>query len=147
MKTFLAEYYLWFKALHILAVITWMSGMFYLPRLFVYHTETQPGAPDYQRFCIMERRLLKAIMTPSLVLVWVLGLLLGWLGGWFDAGWLHTKMALVLALSGIHGANSRYVRDFATGRNRHSARFFRMWNELPTIFLIAIVILVVIKPF
>lgn len=147
MKTFLADYYLWFKALHILAVIAWMSGMFYLPRLFVYHTETQPGAPDYQRFCIMERRLMNAIMTPSLILVWVLGLLLAWLGGWMEMGWLHVKMALVLGLSGVHGANRRYVRDFATGRNRHSARFFRMWNELPTVFLIAIVILVVLKPF
>jgi len=143
----LADYYLWFKALHVIAVIAWMSGMFYLPRLFVYHCETVRGAPDYQRFCVMERRLLKAIMTPALILVWVLGLTLAWQGGWFTAGWLHVKMALVLGLSAAHGANIRFARDFALERNTRSARFFRLWNEVPTLFLIAIVILVVVKPF
>ena len=147
MKTFLADYYLWFKALHVIAVIAWMSGMFYLPRLFVYHCETTPGAPDYQRFCIMERCLLKAIMTPALVVVWLAGLTIAWLGGWFDAGWLQMKMGLVLGLSAVHGANIRFARDFASGRNQRSARFYRLWNEAPTLFLIAIVILVVVKPF
>ena len=147
MSADLYGFYPWVKALHIIAVIAWMSGMFYLPRLFVYHCETTPGAADYQRFCVMERRLLKAIMTPALIVVWLAGLFLGWQGGWFTAGWFHAKMALVLGLSAAHGFNARYVRDFALARNTHTARFFRLWNEVPTLGVIAIVLLVVVKPF
>lgn len=147
MTTELLAFYPWIKALHLIAVIAWMSGMFYLPRLFVYHCETVPGAVDYQRFCVMERRLLKAIMSPALVIVWVLGLTLAWQGGWFQAGWLHLKMFLALGLSAAHGANIRFAGDFAKAQNQRSARFFRLWNEVPTVFLIAIVILVVVKPF
>ncbi len=143
----LTDYYLWLKALHVIAVIAWMSGMFYLPRLFVYHCETTPGAPDYQRFCVMERRLLKLITTPAMIVVWIAGLVLVWLGGWSDAGWLDVKLVLVLGLSGVHGVNVRFVREFANERNQRSARFFRLWNEVPTLFLIAIVILAVVKPF
>jgi putative membrane protein len=86
-------------------------------------------------------------MTPALIVVWVLGLTLAWLGGWYDAGWFHVKMALVLGLTAVHGGNIRFARDFAKERNQRSARFFRYWNELPTLFLLAIVILAVVKPF
>jgi|WetSurMetagenome_2_1015567.scaffolds.fasta_scaffold494006_1 protoporphyrinogen IX oxidase len=147
MTQWLLEHYLLIKALHIIAVIAWMSGMFYLPRLFVYHTETKVGAPDYQRFCTMERRLLKAIMLPSLVLVWTFGLSMAWLNDWWNAGWFQIKLALVAVLTWVHITNILLARDFANGRNVRSGRFFRFWNELPTLLMIAIVILVVTKAF
>lgn len=147
MKAFLLDYYLLIKALHIIAVISWMAGMFYLPRLFVYHTETVPGAVDYQRFCTMERRLLKAIMTPALVLVYVFGLTMAWLNDWWMAGWFQMKFGLVVGLTWVHVTNFLFARDFALARNTRTGRFFRFWNELPTLFMIAIVILVVTKPF
>jgi len=147
MKQALLDHYLLIKALHIIAVIAWMSGLFYLPRLFVYHTETEAGAPDYQRFCTMERRLLKAIMTPALVLVWAFGLTIAWLGDWWQAGWFQMKLGLVAVLTGVHVANILFARDFALGRTVRSGRFFRLWNEVPTVLMMIIVILVVTKPF
>lgn len=147
MKQVLLEHYLLIKALHIIAVIAWMSGMFYLPRLFVYHTETTPGAVDYRRFCTMERRLLKAIMLPALVLVYVFGLTMAWLNDWWMAGWFQMKLSLVFGLTWVHVSNILFARDFARERNVRSSRFFRYWNELPTLFMIAIVILVTTKPF
>jgi putative membrane protein len=142
-------FYLWVKAFHIIAVIAWMAGMLYLPRLFVYHCETLPGSPDSERFKRMERRLLRAIINPAMIAVWVLGLTLSFLpitDAWHQ-GWFHAKFALVLVMSGVHGLFARWVRAFGADTNRHSARFFRVWNEIPTVLLVAIVILAVVKPF
>ncbi len=139
--------YDWVKAFHIIAVIAWMAGMLYLPRLFVYHCKAPPGSKQYETFKVMERRLLKAIINPALIATWVLGLWLGWKGEWFSAGWLQVKLLLVLVLSGLHGFLVRWVRDFAFERNRHSARFYRIINEVPTVLMIGIVILAVVKPF
>lgn len=147
MTAWLALHYLTLKALHVIFVIAWMSGLFYLPRLFVYHTETEPGAADYQRFCLMERKLLAVIMLPAMVLTWIFGLSIAWVGDWWLAGWFHIKLALVAGMTAIHIINVRFARDFATGRNVRTARFFRFWNELPTLLMFAIVILAVTKPF
>ena len=139
--------YLWLKAFHVIAVIAWMAGMLYLPRLFVYHSETQKGSIQSDTFKIMERRLLKAIINPAMIVAWVLGLYLVWQGGWYASGWLHAKVLLVLILSGFHGFLSRLVKDFAADRNTRPARFYRMINEVPTVLMIGIVILVIVKPF
>jgi putative membrane protein len=139
--------YEWLKAFHIIAVIAWMAGMLYLPRLFVYHCEAEPGSRQSETFKVMERRLLRAIINPAMIATWVLGLWLAWEGHWFAAPWLHAKLALVVALSALHGFLSRWRRDFANDRNRHSARFYRLINEIPTVLMIGIVILVVVKPF
>ena len=139
--------YLWIKALHVIAVISWMAGMLYLPRLFVYHSETSKGSVQSETFKVMERRLLKAIINPAMIVAWVLGLYLAWDGGWFRSGWLHGKLALVLGLSAVHGLYARWVRDFAADRNTRPARFYRVWNEVPTLLLVGIVILVIVKPF
>jgi protoporphyrinogen IX oxidase len=139
--------YDWIKAFHIIALIAWMAGMLYLPRLFVYHAVAEVGSPQSETFKIMERRLLRAIMNPAMIATWIFGLWLVWQGGWFRAPWLHGKLALVLLLSAAHGLFARWVKDFAADRNRHSQRFYRVANEVPTVLLIGIVILVVIKPF
>jgi putative membrane protein len=142
-----AGLYPWLKAFHVIAVIAWMAGMLYLPRLFVYHCEAEPGSRQSETFKVMERRLLRAIINPAMVATWVIGLWLAWSGGWFTAGWLHAKLVLVLAMSAVHGLLSRWVRDFAADRNRHSQKFYRIINEVPTLLLIGIVILAVVKPF
>ena len=121
--------------------------MLYLPRLFVYHCEAEPGSKQSETFKVMERRLLHAIITPAMVVSWVLGLWLAWAGGFYAAGWLHAKLVLVIALSALHGFLVRCVREFATDRNRHSQQFYRVLNEIPTILMIGIVILAVVKPF
>ena len=139
--------YLWVKALHVIAVIAWMAGMLYLPRLFVYHAEAEKGSVQSETFKIMERRLLKAIINPAMIAAWVLGLFSLVEGGWWRSGWLHAKFALVVAFSGVHGIYSRWLKNFAADRNTRSARFFRMWNEVPTLLMIGIVILVIVKPF
>jgi protoporphyrinogen IX oxidase len=139
--------YLWLKALHVIAVIAWMAGMLYLPRLFVYHCEAEPGSRQSETFKVMERRLLRAIINPAMVATWVLGLWLAWDAGLYRSGWLHAKLALVLAMSAMHGMFVRYVREFAEDRNRRSQRFYRIINEVPTLLMIGIVILVVVKPF
>ena len=139
--------YDWIKAFHILAVIAWMAGMLYLPRLFVYHCAAEPGSKQSETFKVMERRLLRAIINPAMILTWALGLTLVFLGGWAYATWFQIKFALVLVMSGVHGMFARYVRDFGADRNRHSERFYRIINEVPTIILIAIVIFAVVKPF
>lgn len=142
-----ADLYLWAKALHVIAVIAWMAGMLYLPRLFVYHIETEPGSVASETFKVMERRLLRAIINPAMVAVWVLGLWLAWRGFGFSGGWLHAKIGLVVGMSAVHGYFSRAVRLFAEDRNTKSARHWRIMNEVPTLLMIAIVILVVVKPF
>jgi protoporphyrinogen IX oxidase len=144
--------YLWIKAFHIIAVIAWMAGMLYLPRLFVYHCAAEKGSVQSETFKTMERRLLRAIMNPAMIATWLLGLWLAWHGpdsryGWFASGWLGAKLMLVLALSGLHGFFARWVGDFAADSNRHSQRFYRIVNEIPTVIMIAIVILAVVKPF
>jgi protoporphyrinogen IX oxidase len=139
--------YLWLKALHVIAIIAWMAGMLYLPRLFVYHCMAAPGSVQSETFKVMERRLLRAIMNPAMVASWVLGLWLAWSGNWFSAPWFHGKLVLVIAMSGVHGMLARWTRDFAADRNRHSQKFFRIMNEVPTLLMIGIVILVVVKPF
>src|SRR3954470_10623193 len=139
--------YEWIKALHVIAVIAWMSGMLYLPRLFVYHCEAEPGSRQSETFKVMERRLLKAIINPAMVASWALGLWLAWSGGWYASAWLQAKVVLVMLMSGLHGFLARWVREFAADQNRHSVRFYRIINEVPTILLIGIVILAVVKPF
>ena len=139
--------YEWIKALHVVAVISWMAGMLYLPRLFVYHCEAEVGSKQSETFKVMERRLLKAIINPAMIVTWLAGLYLAWSGHLFAAHWLHGKLALVIAMSGVHGFFSRWVKDFAADRNTRSQKFYRIINEVPTILMIGIVILVVVKPF
>lgn len=139
--------YLWLKVLHIISVIAWMAAMFYLPRLFVYHAETVPGTPQSETFKVMERRLLKAIMTPAMISSWIFGLWVAYEGGFFSSGWLHAKLTLVLVMSGLHGYLARCVRQFAADANTRSSRHYRIVNEVPTVLMVLIVILVVIKPF
>ncbi|WP_152046455.1 protoporphyrinogen oxidase HemJ [Aureimonas psammosilenae] len=138
---------LWIKAFHIVSLIAWMAGMLYLPRLFVYHTEAGPGTPQAETFKVMEKRLLRGIMTPAMIATWAAGLWLAWSMYAFQGGWLHAKIALVVAMSGLHGYLAASVKKFATDRNTKSSRFWRMLNEVPALILVAIVILVVVKPF
>lgn len=142
-----ADFYLWAKAIHVIAVIAWMAGMLYLPRLFVYHTEAEPGSVQSETFKVMEQRLLRAIINPAMIVTWVFGLWLAWRGFGFAGGWLHTKIGLVLGMSAVHGYFSQAVRMFAQDRNTKSSRHWRIMNEVPTLLLIGIVILVVVKPF
>jgi protoporphyrinogen IX oxidase len=139
--------YPWLKAFHVIAVIAWMAGMLYLPRLFVYHCGAEGGSVQSETFKVMERRLLRIIINPAMVATWVLGLWLAWDGAWYRAGWLEVKVVLVVLMSGLHGLMARWVHDFAVDQNRHSERFFRLINEVPTLLMIAIVILVIVKPF
>src|SRR5262245_45798011 len=139
--------YEWLKAFHVIAVIAWMAGMLYLPRLFVYHCAADVGSQQSETFKVMERRLLRLIINPAMILTWVLGLWLAWWSGAYRAGWLEAKLVLVLVMSGVHGMLARYVKDFAADRNRKSQKFYRIINEIPAVLLIAIVILAVVKPF
>ena len=135
------------KAFHIIAVISWMAGMLYLPRLFVYHCEAEPGSRQSETFKVMERRLLHIIMTPAMIISWVLGLWLAYQAGFFSSGWLHAKLALAIALSGVHGYFSASVRRFGQDANEKPPRHWRIVNEVPTLLMVAIVILVIVKPF
>ena len=139
--------YEWIKALHVIAVIAWMAGMLYLPRLFVYHCEVERGSKQSETFKVMERRLLKAIINPAMIVTWLTGLYLAWAGHFFSAGWLHGKLLMVILLSAVHGFFARWVKDFAADRNTKSGRFYRIINEVPTVLMIGIVIQVVVKPF
>src|SRR6201985_2971857 len=143
----LANYIPWIIAFHLIAVIAWMSAMLYLPRLFVYHTETAPGSESSERFKVMERRLLKGIMNPSMIAVWILGPLLAWTTGTYLDTWLQIKFVLVVILSGIHGFYVRCWRDFQADRNTRSPRFYRIINEVPALLMALIVILVIVQPF
>lgn len=139
--------YEWIKAVHVLAVISWMAGMLYLPRLMVYHVESTVGSIQSETFKIMERRLLKGIINPAMIVTWALGLYLAWDAFGFKGGWLHGKILLVVLLSGVHGYLAGRVRDFANDRNTKSARFYRIINEVPAVLMVGIVILVIVKPF
>jgi putative membrane protein len=138
---------LWVKALHVVAIIAWMAGMLYLPRLFVYHADASKGSDVSETFKVMERRLLKAIVNPSMILVFVTGFVLVYLTGDWEAGWWQAKFILVLGLAGLHGYFARCVRAFAEDANRRPARFYRILNEGPTVLMILIVVLAVVKPF
>ena len=139
--------YLWIKAFHIIAVISWMAGMLYLPRLFVYHCAAEPGSAQAKTFEVMEHRLLTYIMTPAMGLTLVLGFVMMLQGQWLTAGWMHAKLVLVVVMVGMHAFLSRWAADFRLDRNTHTQKFYRIINEVPTILMIVIVILVVVKPF
>ena len=139
--------YEWIKALHVIAVISWMAGMLYLPRLFVYHCEAEIGSKQSETFKVMERRLLKAIINPAMIVTWLAGIYLVWAGHWYLSGWFHLKLLLVLVMSAVHGFFVGRVRAFAADSNSYSQKFYRIINEVPTVLMIAIVILVIVKPF
>jgi putative membrane protein len=139
--------YRWMLALHVMAVIAWMAGMFYLPRLFVYHCGAEPGSKQSETFKVMERRLLTQIINPAMIVAWAAGIWLIVAAGLIHAGWLQAKLVFVLLLSGFHGMLAAYVRDFAADRNRHSEGYYRVINEVPTVLMIAIVVLAIVKPF
>jgi protoporphyrinogen IX oxidase len=141
------DLYLWVKALHIIAVISWMAGLLYLPRLFIYHTDAEPGSVQSETFKMMEQRLLKVIMNPAMMITWALGLYLAWDVYGFRGGWLHAKLFFVVLLTLVHLHFSRAVAAFQRDENRHDARYWRLMNEAPTVLMILIVILVVVKPF
>jgi putative membrane protein len=138
---------LWVKALHIISVIAWMAGMLYLPRLFVYHAKGAKGSEASETFKVMERRLLKAIVNPSMILVFLTGFTLVYLTGDWRDGWWQAKFILVLGLAGLHGYFARCVRTFADDANKRPARFYRILNEAPAILMILVVVLAVVKPF
>ena len=138
----------WLKALHVIAVIAWMAGLLYLPRLFVYHADTRVGSDLSETFKVMERRLLRAIVNPALIAVFVFGGALAFAEGIENlGGWFHVKVLLVLALAGLHGLMARWRKEFERDERVHSARFFRIANEVPTVLMIAIVVLAIVKPF
>lgn len=147
--SFLLPYVLWLKALHVIAMVAWMSGLFYLPRLYVYHCQVAPGSAEGERFKVMERRLLKQITNPAMIVTWIAGLLMAFTPGVISwtAGWWHAKLLCVLIMTGFHGACSRWRRDFLNDRNRRSEKFYRMANEIPTLLLVFIVVLVIVQPF
>ena len=141
------DYYLWIKAFHIIAVIAWMAGMLYLPRLYVYHCKAPAGSPQSETFKVMERRLMRAIINPAMIAAWLLGLWLAFLGAHWSSGWFHGKLLLLLGMQLIHAAYARWRRRFAADANTLPERVFRLVNEVPTVLMIGIVILAVVKPF
>jgi putative membrane protein len=143
----MSSFYLWIKVLHILAIISWMAGMLYLPRLFVYHADAPSGSKEAGTFAVMERRLMRAIMLPALLAVWASGITLAIRGGFLHEGWFHAKFALVIVMSALHGYFATVRKKLADGTNRYGPRFFRFVNEVPTLLMVVIVILVVLKPF
>ena len=146
MREFILAYYPWIKSLHVISVISWMAGLLYLPRLFVYHCDAPPGTAQSEIFKLMERRLMRAIMNPAMIATWIFGGLMLMVQDWSQE-WLHAKLALVVALTTVHHVFSRWRKAFAADRNTQPARRFRIANELPTLIMIAIVILVIVKPF
>jgi|TARA_R110000868_G_scaffold302289_2_gene562820 putative membrane protein len=149
MIEFINTYYAWFKALHVIAIISWMAGMLYLPRLFVYHCAAEKGSQSSETFKTMERRLLKFIMTPAMIVAWIAALLMIASNSEYlmQSGWFHAKFLLVFIMSGIHGVFSKWVKVFAADANTKSAKFYKIWNEVPTALMVIIVVLVIAKPF
>lgn len=148
MQEFLSEYYLWVKALHLVAVISWLAGLFYLPRLFVYHADAEKGSELSETFKIMERKLLRLIMNPAMIVTWLAGLSLLWAApDLMKQGWMHAKLTLVFLMTGFHMFLARWRKGFLHDRNTHGHRFYRKVNEIPTVLMICIVILVIVKPF
>jgi putative membrane protein len=146
MSRWIADWYVWIKALHVISVIAWMAGMLYLPRLFVYHVDAPVGSPLSETLKVMERRLLRAIINPAMIAAFVFGGLMLVVQDW-SQGWLHAKLLFVVALAVLHHLLARWRKDFAADRNRRPARFYRIANEIPAVIMIAIVILVIVKPF
>jgi putative membrane protein len=145
----LSTLYPWTKALHVISMIAWMAAMFYLPRLFVYHCDVRPGTVESERFKVMEYRLFKQIMNPAMIATWVFGVTLVLTPRIIDwsAGWWHVKLFSVILISGLHGAMSRWRKDFLADANRHSQKFYRIANEIPTLLMVVIVIMVIVRPF
>lgn len=145
----MGAYYEWFKALHVISVIAWMAGMLYLPRLYVYHADAAPGSDKSETFKIMERRLLKAITTPAMVASFIFGGLMLATPGAIDwsMGWVWAKIALIVAMTSMHGFLGKWRKDFEADRNTRPGKFYRMMNEVPTLLMIFVVILVIVKPF
>lgn len=140
--------YFWVKALHLISVLSWMAGLLYMPRLFVYHTTAAVGSETSELFKVMERRLYRAIMTPAMLATWLFGLImLAAQPGFFQFGWLHVKLACVIGMTAVHVLMGRWKNDFAADRNTRPQRFFRIANEVPTLLMIVIVIMVIVKPF
>ena len=139
--------YLWIKTLHVIAIISWMAGLLYLPRLFVYHCEAKKGSLQSETFKVMERRLLKAIMTPAMIVAWISGLWLAKEAEFFREPWFHFKLTLVLLMTAAHIHFWRWQSVFEKDGNNKTSRYFRIWNEIPTLLMIFIVGLVIIKPF
>ncbi|MEE9587964.1 MAG: protoporphyrinogen oxidase HemJ [Hyphomicrobiaceae bacterium] len=138
---------LWLKAFHIMSVIAWMAGLFYLPRLYVYHAAAPVGSALCETFKIMERKLLRVIMNPAMIAAWIFGIWAAIVGNFFVDGWLHAKLIFVVALTAFHGFLAKIRKDFEADANRYSERFYRRINEVPTVLMIAIVGLAVLKPF
>jgi len=148
MQAFLYEYYLWLKSFHIIAMVAWMAGMFYLPRLFVYHVDAAKGGELSETLKVMERRLLRIIVNPAMGLTWLFGLLMLWANpALLQEGWIHVKLTAVLILSAMHGMLSRHRKQFLNDANVHSARYYRILNEVPTLLLVIIVLMVILRPF
>lgn len=141
------DLYSWVKAAHIISVIAWMAGMLYLPRLYVYHADAKPGSDLSETFKVMERRLLRGIINPAMLATWAFGLSLVYLGDHWREGWLHGKLTLVILMQFVHAAYARWRKKFADDANTNSAKFYRVMNEVPTLLMIGIVLLVVLKPF
>lgn len=148
MQDFILNNYLWFKSLHLIAVISWMAGMLYLPRLFVYHVGAKKGSDLSETLKVMERRLLRFIMNPAMIITWIIGLLLLWSNpAIMEQGWMHAKLTLVILMSILHMVFSKWRKTFAADQNKKSAKFYKIWNEGPTVLMIIIVVLVLVKPF
>jgi putative membrane protein len=141
--------YPWLKALHVIAVIAWMAAIFYLPRLYIYHCETIPGSAESERFKVMEAKLLRLIANPAMIAAWLFGGALVSIPGLIDwgTGWPWVKAGAVILMSGFHGALSKWRREFLNDRNQKTARFYRFANEVPTVLMIVIVIMVIVQPF
>jgi protoporphyrinogen IX oxidase len=138
---------LWIKAIHVIAVIAWMAGLLYLPRLFVYHAQAEAGSKQAETFKVMENRLLRIIMNPAMIVVWITGPFLAWRQGMYMDRWLWAKVVLVALLSWFHHALGLWRKDFAADRNARDPRFYRLINEVPTVLMVGIVVLVIVKPF
>ncbi|OUR80472.1 TIGR00701 family protein [Alphaproteobacteria bacterium 46_93_T64] len=149
MEDFLIDYYLWIKAFHIISVIAWMAGMFYLPRLYIYHCDAEIGSVQSETFKIMERRLLRGIINPAMIMTFIFGSLLLAIPGIVDwsSGWIWTKLSMLFLMVGFHGQLSKWRKDFEADNNQKSSKYYRFANEFPTILTIIIVIMVVVKPF
>lgn len=137
----------WLKALHVMAVISWMAGLFYLPRLFAYHADAERGSDTSKTFKVMEERLLRIIMRPAMIVAWLTGGLLAWWFTYYLDGWFIAKLLLVIAMSAFHGFCQRWQKDFAADKNSRSNGFYRAVNEVPTLLMVGIVILVIVRPF
>ena len=146
MVEFLGQYYPWIKALHIIAVIAWMAGMLYLPRLFVYHVDAKKGSDLSETLKIMERRLLRFIINPAMITAFIFGGLMLWINSdLFSQPWMHVKLTAIVLLSAVHGLLARWRKDFERDQNQKSVKFYKIWNEVPTVLMIIIVIMAVTK--